>query len=45
MALVTTLSHLSAARRSLLPDDGVPHDFAELALDRLLSRRERRQGD
>jgi GH15 family glucan-1,4-alpha-glucosidase len=41
MALVTTMSHLSAARAGLLPDDGMPHDFAELALDRLLARRAR----
>jgi GH15 family glucan-1,4-alpha-glucosidase len=40
MALVTSLAHLSAARRGQLPTDGAPHDFAELALDRLLSRRE-----
>lgn len=39
MALVTSLAHLSAARRGALPADGAPHDFAELALDRLLSRR------
>jgi GH15 family glucan-1,4-alpha-glucosidase len=39
MALVTSLSHLSAARRGLLPEAGTAHDFAELALDRLLSRR------
>jgi GH15 family glucan-1,4-alpha-glucosidase len=39
MALVTSLAHLSAAHRGLLPDDGQPHDFAELALDRLLARR------
>jgi GH15 family glucan-1,4-alpha-glucosidase len=39
MALVTSLAHLSAARRGLLPTDGRPHDFAELALDRLMSRR------
>jgi GH15 family glucan-1,4-alpha-glucosidase len=38
MALVTTMSHLSAARAGLLPMDGQPHDFAELALDRLLTR-------
>jgi GH15 family glucan-1,4-alpha-glucosidase len=39
MALVTSLSHLSAARRGDVPADGLPHDFAELALDRLLRRR------
>jgi GH15 family glucan-1,4-alpha-glucosidase len=39
MALVTSLSHLSAARRGLLPGGGEPHDFAELALERLLARR------
>jgi GH15 family glucan-1,4-alpha-glucosidase len=38
MAMVTSLAHLSAARRGLLPDDGAPHDYAELALDRLLAR-------
>jgi GH15 family glucan-1,4-alpha-glucosidase len=36
MALVTSCAHLSAARRGQLPTDGSPHDFAELALDRLL---------
>jgi GH15 family glucan-1,4-alpha-glucosidase len=36
MALVTSCAHLSAARRGLLPTDGQPHDFAELAVDRLL---------
>jgi len=40
MALVTSCAHLSAAERGLLPDDGEPHDFAELALDRLLTRRD-----
>jgi GH15 family glucan-1,4-alpha-glucosidase len=39
MALVTTMSHLAAAQSGLLPADGQPHDFAELALDRLLARR------
>jgi GH15 family glucan-1,4-alpha-glucosidase len=39
MALVTSCAHLSAARRGLLPSDGVAHDFAELALDRLLASR------
>ena len=38
MALVTSAAHLSAARASLLPTDGQAHDFAELALDRLLAR-------
>ena len=38
MALVTSAAHLSAARAGLLPTDGRPHDFAELALDRLLAR-------
>jgi GH15 family glucan-1,4-alpha-glucosidase len=38
MALVISLAHLSAAQEGLLPDDGRPHDFAELALDRLLAR-------
>ena len=36
MALVTSCAHLSAARRGLVPTDAAPHDFAELALDRLL---------
>ena len=36
MALVTSCAHLSAARRGLLPTDGEPHDFAELAVDRLV---------
>ncbi len=36
MALVTSCAHLSAAHRSRLPADGNAHDFAELALDRLL---------
>jgi GH15 family glucan-1,4-alpha-glucosidase len=40
MALVTTLSHLTAAEGGLLPDDSEPHDFAELALERLLRRRD-----
>ena len=40
MALVTSCAHLSAAERGLLPSNGEPHDFAELALDRLLSRRD-----
>jgi GH15 family glucan-1,4-alpha-glucosidase len=39
MALVTSCAHLSAAERGQLPQDDEPHDFAELALDRLLSRR------
>ena len=39
MALVTSCAHLSAAERGQVPTDGEPHDFAELALDRLLSRR------
>jgi GH15 family glucan-1,4-alpha-glucosidase len=38
MALVTSCAHLSAARRGELPVDGQPHDFAEVALDRLLQR-------
>ena len=38
MAMVTSCAHVSAAQRGLLPTDGQPHDFAELALDRLLSR-------
>jgi GH15 family glucan-1,4-alpha-glucosidase len=36
MALVTSCAHLSAARRGQLPTAGA-HDYAELALDRLLS--------
>jgi GH15 family glucan-1,4-alpha-glucosidase len=36
MALVTSCAHLAAARRGLLALDGQPHDFAEVALDRLL---------
>ena len=39
MALVMSLAHLSAADKGLLPADGLPHDFSELALDRLLARR------
>ena len=38
MALVTTFAHLAAAEKGLLPTDDEPHDFAELALERLLSR-------
>jgi GH15 family glucan-1,4-alpha-glucosidase len=41
MALVMSLAHLSAADRGLLPTDGQPHDFSELALERLLARRSR----
>jgi GH15 family glucan-1,4-alpha-glucosidase len=36
MALVTSCAHLSAAKRGLLPPPDEPHDYAELALDRLL---------
>ena len=36
MALVTSCAYLSAARRGLLPEDGAAHDYAELALERLL---------
>ncbi len=39
MAQVTSYAHLAAAERGMLPTDDEPHDFAELALDRLLSRR------
>ena len=39
MALVASFAHLAAAEKGLLPDDNAPHDFAELALDRLLARR------
>ena len=41
MALVTSCAHLSAAEQGLVPMDGGAYDFAELALDRLLSRRAR----
>jgi len=40
MALVTSCAHLSAAQRGQIP--GGPADYAELALDRLLSGREPR---
>jgi hypothetical protein len=40
MALVSSCAHLSAARRGLLPTDGQPHDYAELALARLLEGEE-----
>lgn len=36
MALVASCAHLSAAKAGRLPDDGLPYDFAELALLRLL---------
>jgi len=36
MALVTSCAHLTAARAGLIPDGA--HDYAELALDRLLQR-------
>src|SRR5207302_8698330 len=39
MALVTSCAHLSAARRGLLPPPDEAHDYAELALDRLLKAR------
>jgi GH15 family glucan-1,4-alpha-glucosidase len=39
MALVTSCAHLSAARAGLLPTDGEAHDYAELALARLLAGR------
>ena len=38
MALVTSCAHLSAAKRGEVPFDGV-HDYAELALQRLLASR------
>jgi GH15 family glucan-1,4-alpha-glucosidase len=38
MALVASCSHLAAARRGEVPLDGA-HDYAELALDRLLAAR------
>jgi GH15 family glucan-1,4-alpha-glucosidase len=38
MALVTSCAHLSAARRGRIPAAGA-HDYAELALDRLLAAR------
>jgi GH15 family glucan-1,4-alpha-glucosidase len=37
MALVTSCAHLTAARQGLIPDGA--HDYAELALDRLLATR------
>jgi GH15 family glucan-1,4-alpha-glucosidase len=37
MALVTSCAHLTAARKGLVPDGA--HDYAELALDRLLAVR------
>jgi GH15 family glucan-1,4-alpha-glucosidase len=37
MALVTSCAHLTAARQGLIPDGA--HDYAELALDRLLAIR------
>ena len=39
MALVASFAHLAAAENGLLPNGDAPHDFAELALDRLLARR------
>jgi GH15 family glucan-1,4-alpha-glucosidase len=39
MALVTSCAHLSAARRGQLPPPDEAHDYAELALDRLLGGR------
>jgi GH15 family glucan-1,4-alpha-glucosidase len=39
MALVTSCAHLSAAKRGQVPFDGA-HDYAELALRRLLEHRE-----
>jgi GH15 family glucan-1,4-alpha-glucosidase len=38
MALVTSCAHLSAAKRGLLPPGDEAHDYAELALARLLGR-------
>ena len=40
MALVTSCAHLSAAKRGEIPFDGA-HDYAELALDRLIAVRAR----
>jgi pentatricopeptide repeat protein len=40
MALVLSCAHLSAARRGLVPFEGA-HDYAELALDRLLAAGQR----
>lgn len=40
MALVASCSHLAAAKRGEVPFDGA-HDYAELALDRLLASRGR----
>jgi GH15 family glucan-1,4-alpha-glucosidase len=37
MALVTSCAHLSAARRGMLPSPEAPCDYAEAALDRLLT--------
>jgi GH15 family glucan-1,4-alpha-glucosidase len=42
MALVTSCAHLSAAKRGEVPFEGA-HDYAELALDRLLRARGRLQ--
>ena len=39
MALVTSCSHLTAAKQGLLPPADEAHDFAELALERLLTPR------
>ncbi|MBA3654747.1 MAG: glycoside hydrolase family 15 protein, partial [Actinobacteria bacterium] len=39
MALVTSCAHLSAAKQGLLPPPDEAHDYAELALDRLLHAR------
>jgi GH15 family glucan-1,4-alpha-glucosidase len=39
MALVTSCAHLTAARQGLIPPGA--HDYAELALDRLIARRPR----
>ncbi|HZN16337.1 MAG TPA: glycoside hydrolase family 15 protein [Acidimicrobiales bacterium] len=38
MALVTSCAHLSAAKRGLLPPADEAHDFAELAVERLINR-------
>jgi GH15 family glucan-1,4-alpha-glucosidase len=42
MALVTSCAHLTAARAGLIPPGA--HDYAELALDRLMASRKRPQG-
>ena len=43
MALVASCAHVSAARRGQLPPGGEAHDFAELAVERLLGTSEHRR--